>query len=62
MIFLAVWSMPGGFSSGGAPGGYQAFGDDLEAARPVQPPPPHPTQSQAPLPLPAHVPIPTPAP
>jgi len=49
-----VWSMPGGFSSGGTRGGYQAFGDDLEAAQPPAPPThnreaaPPPAQSPAP--------------
>jgi len=31
-----VWSMPGGFSSGGGnQAGYQTLGDDIESARPV---------------------------
>ena len=57
-IFL-VWSMPGGFSSGGGQG-YQAFGDDIESARPP-PPVRHAPQSHAPVP-PAAPPAPTPAP
>lgn len=48
-VFLAVWSMPGGFSSGGAQGAYQALGDDLEsgrpAARPQTTPPPPPASA-----------------
>lgn len=43
--------MPGGFSSSGNQGAYQALGDDLETGRPA--PPPHNATPAPPAQIPA---------
>jgi hypothetical protein len=49
----AVWSMPGGFTSGGGRDGYQVVDDEPRVSVPRGPPPPQKTTIVAPTAQPA---------